>query len=83
MCSRPKKFNGENLTVQQELKCKNCSIVMAIAKETEGDLLTLTVKCLCGKDNKFTFLGYPKLFGTHEVYFEFTDEQEITCHKRT
>lgn len=65
-----------------ELKCAKCGTTMALAKESDGDLMELMVICICKHRNSFDFLGYPRLAGTHEIYFEFTDEEEITCHKR-
>lgn len=66
----------------EELKCKKCDQVMALAKDTDGDLVSMRVICVCGNVNHFEFIGYPKLWGTYEIYFDFTDEYELTCHKR-
>lgn len=66
----------------QELICKDCYKVMCLGEDTDGDLMTLKVICICGKKNEFQFMGYPKLWGTHEIYFDFTDEDELTCHNR-
>lgn len=50
--------------------------------DPNGDYTRFYVRCTCGYVNTFSFFGYPKLFGTPDIYFEFTDEFEITCKKR-
>jgi formylmethanofuran dehydrogenase subunit B len=66
----------------QEVICTKCGTVCAYARDTDGDLTTIHVKCVCGNNNIATFIGYPNLFGTDDYYFEFVDEDKIECHKR-
>lgn len=68
----------------KELRCEKCSAIMAYGNDSDedGEYVLFTVNCICGKSNHLSFFGYPKLFGTPEVYFDFTDEFEITCKKR-
>lgn len=89
MCYGPKRINGENDTMQEsiepkELRCSKCNAHMAYGNDSnpDGDFVKFKVKCICGYMNHLSFFGYPKLFGTPEIYFEFTDEYEITCKKR-
>lgn len=88
MCDRPKRNDGENPTMQElnlnPLHCSKCKAHMAYGNDSDedGDFVKFSVKCICGHTNIFSFLGYPKLFGTPDIYFEFTDEFEITCKKR-
>lgn len=67
---------------REELICKKCKTVMALGADREGDLVSIRIICICGTINNFEFLGYPKLWGTPDVYFNFTDEYELTCHVR-
>ena len=66
------------------LHCSKCKTHMAYGNDSDpnGDYTRFYVRCTCGHVNTFSFFGYPKLFGTPEIYFEFTDEFEITCKKR-
>ena len=66
----------------QPIICEKCNIVCAFSRDTDGELMTLKVKCVCGHINTPQFIGYPNLFGTDDYYFEFTDEDMIECHKR-
>jgi hypothetical protein len=66
----------------QPITCEACKAVCAFSRDTDGDLMTLKVKCACGHLNEIQFIGYPNLFGTDDYYFEFVDEDMIECHKR-
>lgn len=68
----------------QELRCEKCKIELCYTQDgdPDGDVVPFNVNCMCGHINKLTFLGYPKLWGTPLIYFDFTDEYEITCKPR-
>lgn len=66
----------------QPITCEACKAICAFSRDTDGDLMTLKVKCVCGHLNEIQFIGYPNLFGTDDYYFEFIDEDMIECHKR-
>ena len=68
--------------MHQIITCENCGVILAAGKDTGGAPTNISVICVCGNKNNVTFLGYPNLFGTENYYFDFTDEFEITCHKR-
>lgn len=65
-----------------ELKCEKCHLSMCLGRDTTGDITSFTVVCICSHKTKFEFLGYPRLCANDEYYFNFTDEDEITCQKR-
>lgn len=65
-----------------ELKCEKCQKSLCLGRDTTGDITPFTVVCICSHKTKFEFLGYPRLCANDEFYFNFTDEDEITCQKR-
>ena len=62
--------------------CPKCFRICCYAADTDGDLTTMTVVCTCKHSFNNTYLGYPKLWGTDDTYFEFVDEFRIECHQR-
>lgn len=64
------------------VNCPSCGQLCCYAADTDGDLTNIDVVCICGYKNIVSFIGYPKLWGTDDIYFEFTDEFKIECHKR-
>lgn len=65
------------------IECKKCNRKLCYAADSDTDIIqTIKIICPCGEVNKRGFLGYPKLSGTEDCYFEFTDEDEITCKDR-
>lgn len=66
----------------QELTCSSCGEVLAIGRDTDGDLTEIKIICVCKNVNTFQFIGYPQLCGTNKYYFDFTDEFELTSNLR-
>ena len=64
------------------INCPSCGQLCCYAADTDGDLVNLNVVCICGYNNIVSFIGYPKLWGTDDTYFEFTDEFKIECKHR-
>jgi len=63
------------------LTCEKCKKELVFGKDSdpEGEVTSLAVVCPCGHRTYYSFLGYPTLYSTGYYYFEFTDENEITC----
>lgn len=75
------KLYGKNS--MELIKCAKCGAELCLAKDSGGDdMKTIKIICVCKHKNTRTFLGFPKLGGTDEYYFDFTNEDEITCKKR-
>lgn len=66
------------------MKCEKCRLTLCFTQDSDpdGDIVNFKVHCPCGYANNLSFLGYPKLWGTPDMYFDFTDEFEITCKNR-
>ena len=64
------------------MKCPKCNTICAYGRDTDGDLTTIKVTCICLHNFTEDFIGYPNLFGTDDYYFEFIDEDAIKCGKR-
>lgn len=65
------------------IQCKKCNKKLCYAADSETDVIqTLKITCVCKELNTKAFLGYPKLSGTEECYFEFVDEDHIVCRDR-
>lgn len=62
--------------------CPKCFHLCCYAADTDGDLTIMTIVCTCKNTFNATYLGYPKLYGTDDTYFEFTDEFRIECRPR-
>lgn len=70
------------MSEMMELKCEKCQEYLCLGRDTDGPLTQFHVVCICGSRTKFNFIGYPRLCANDKYYFNFTDEDEITCQKR-
>jgi len=67
----------------ESIKCAKCSAELCYASDSGGDNMTIIkIICPCGHKNTRTFFGFPRLAVTDDHYFDFTNEDEITCKKR-
>lgn len=65
------------------IKCEKCGEELCLAQDGGGDKTQIIkIVCVCKHKNSKTFVGFPKLGGVDKYYFDFTDEDEITCKKR-
>lgn len=66
------------------IKCAKCGEELCIAVDSHKteDIVKFRIICVCKHVNTRSFIGFPRLGGTDTCYFDFTDQEEITCKKR-
>ncbi len=67
----------------QIIKCEKCSRELFYADNgIKEEIVNFRYECVCGTENVHQFIGYPKLAGNDDFYFEFVDEDKILCKPR-
>ena len=67
----------------RSITCGKCNKDLLFADDSGKDeLVEFRAVCPCGHENVEHFLGYPKLCGNDEFYFEFIDLAKVQCKHR-